>query len=177
MREKQKLDRRPHCWESYLLKGTLRNIGHCTTGPQQRWLMVLDKVRAELFRAVGPETCLSEAHSLSFLVANCPGERKLQSSRKGQVMIVITARTHIYVYRSGLFSICFSERKVKYRTVWFKTRHMKTVNTKTSPAARHWAICVHMYCVFYFLLNTCYGSMSELFNSYGIDEEIRALRG
>lgn len=52
--------------------------------------------------------------------------------------------TYIYIYMSGLFLIYFSERKLKYWTVWFKTRHMATVFTKTLLAVRYCVICIHM---------------------------------
>lgn len=89
-------------------------------------------------------------------------------------MVVIIALTHIYIYTSGLSSICFSDRELKYQTVWFQTRHMATVFTETSLAARHCAICVHMYYVCYVLLNHCNGAVNTLFYSYCIDEETRA---
>lgn len=98
---------------------------------------------------------LSVMRALSFLAANCSSERNPEYSHTGYVMVVRIALTHIYIYTSGLFSICFSDRKLKYQTVWFKTRHMATIFTKTSLAARHCATRVPMYYVCYVLFNPC----------------------
>lgn len=89
-------------------------------------------------------------------------------------MVVIIALTHIYIYMSGLLLIYFSERKLIHSTVWFKTRHMATLFTKTSLAARQCAICIHVYYVYYILLNPCNGSVSKVIYSHWTDEETRA---
>lgn len=114
--------------------------------------------------------------ALSFLAANCSGERKLKYSCTRHVMVAIIALTHIYIYMSGLFSICFSDRKLRYQTVWFKTRHMATIFTKTSLAARHCAICIHIYYVCHVLLNLRNGAASKVFSSSCIDEETSSER-
>jgi len=35
----------------------------------------------------------------------------------------------IYIYMSSIFSICFPDRKLKYRAVKFKTRHLPTLDS------------------------------------------------
>lgn len=123
-----------------------------------------------------PEACLGEAGAL---IPGCKlfSERKLESSCTRHVMAVIIALTHIYIYTSGLFSICFSDRKLKHQAVWFKTRHMATVFTTTLLAARHCAICVHMYYMCHVLLNPCNCAVSKVFYSYCIDDKTEVQRG
>lgn len=120
---------------------------------------MLGKVRSELLHVVVLEACLSE---LGARIPSCKIERKLEYSCTRHVMVAIIALTHIYIYMSGLFSICFSDRKLRYQTVWFKTRHMATVFSKTSLAARHCAICIHTYYVCYVLLNPCNAAVSKV---------------
>lgn len=128
------------------------------------------------FLASVPDARLGEAGTL---IPGCEWfcEKKLESLCTRHVMAVITALTHIYIYTSGLFSICFSDRKLKHKAVWFKTRHMATVFTKTLLAARHGAICAHMYYVCCVLLSLCNCAVSKAFYSYCIDEKTKVQRG
>lgn len=50
----------------------------------------------------------------------------------------------IFTCRCLAFSQCFSERKLKYWTISFRTRHMATVFTKTSLISQYYAICIHI---------------------------------
>lgn len=172
-----RMDRGPHFRNCTSYNCKRKHWTHCTVHPTH---LACSNCGIQDLAKCGLSSSSGGAWSMSrwggALIPGCKlfYERNLESSCTRHVMAIIIAFTHIYICTSGLFSICFSDRKLKHQAVWFKTRHMATVFTTTSLAARRCAICVHMYYVCHVLLNPC---NCAVFYYYFIDDKTEVQRG